>query len=70
MGTDTIHVIPRDKVPHNKRPTYACFVTAVRLQKKETHRTRITVGGNSINYPGNVKTPTADIETAKLLFNS
>ena len=28
------------------------------------------VGGDRINYPGEVATPTADILVAKLLFNS
>ena len=38
-------------------------------QKAETHRTRLTVGGNLINFPGYVKTPTADLIMAKLIFN-
>ena len=41
-----------------------------RPQKAEPHRTRLTVGGNLINYPHNVSTKTAEIHTAKLLFNS
>ena len=39
-------------------------------QKAETHSTRLTVGGNLMNFPGNVTTPTADLITAKLVFNS
>ena len=39
-------------------------------QKAETHRTRISVGRNLINFPGDVTTPTADIITAKLILNS
>jgi len=38
--------------------------------KKDTHRTRITVGGNNIKYDGDVGTPTAHLKTAKVLFNS
>ena len=38
--------------------------------KKEIHRTRLTVGGNRIDYPGNVTAPTAELPTIKLLFNS
>ena len=41
-----------------------------RLHKSEPNRTRLTVGGNLINYPGEKYTPTADISTAKILFNS
>ena len=29
-----------------------------------------SVGGNLINFPGGVSTPTADLDTSKLLFNS
>jgi hypothetical protein len=38
--------------------------------KKEVERTRLTVGGNLIDYWGNVSTKTADLITAKILFNS
>ena len=44
--------------------------TGVRPEKKEKNRTRFTVGGDRINYPGEVATPTADMLVAKLLFNS
>ena len=42
----------------------------IRPRKAETHRTRLTVGGNLINFPGDVTTPTADLITANLIFNS
>ncbi|KAL7477357.1 hypothetical protein ACHAW6_003167 [Cyclotella cf. meneghiniana] len=41
-----------------------------RKEKHEKERTRLTVGGNLIDYPWEVTTPTADLTTAKLLFNS
>ncbi len=31
---------------------------------------QFTVGGNRINYPGKVATPTAEMLVAKMLFNS
>ena len=43
---------------------------AIRPQKKETHRTRMTIGRNLLDYEGNTKTPTADLITMKLLLNS
>eukprot|EP00957_Ditylum_brightwellii_P150605 11467307-Ditylum_brightwellii.AAC.1 len=46
-GTDIIHFIPKHKVPANKVPTYACFVTNICLQKKDVHCTMITVGETS-----------------------
>ncbi len=38
--------------------------------KKETHRTRITAGRDRINYPDDVRTPTADLRLVKTLLNS
>ena len=42
---------------------------SVRQEKKEKNRTRFTVGGEKIDYPGEVATPTADMLVAKILFN-
>ena len=59
---------------HTQRSPQGCYVRPIRLQrapeKKEQNRTRFTVGGDRINYPGEVATPTADMLVAKLLFNS
>ncbi len=59
-------------IPQERRKdvTYGSFVCSVRPEKKEKNRTKFTVGGNHINYPGAVATPTADMLVAKLLFNS
>ena len=53
-----------------KDVTYGKFVCTIRPEKKETHRMRFVVGGNRINYPGKVATPTAGMLVEKLLFNS
>ena len=37
--------------------------------QKETHRTRLTAGGDLIDYPGEVSTPTSDLTTMKLHIN-
>ena len=50
--------------------TYGQFICSVRPEKKENNRTRFTVGGDKIDYPGKVATPTADMLDAKILFNS
>ena len=50
--------------------TYGKFVCNLRPEKDEVHRTCFVVGGNRINYPGDVGTPTADMFLAKILFNS
>jgi hypothetical protein len=38
--------------------------------KAEPNQIQFTVGGNRINYPGKVATPTAEMLVAKMLFNS
>ncbi len=53
-----------------KDVTYSQFVCTVQLKKAEPNRTRFTVGGDRINYPGKVATPTAEMLFAKMLFNS
>ena len=71
-GTNTIKFIHKRDVPSNrmKDVTYGQFVCVIRPEKTEIHRTRFVVGGNKINYPGEVATPTAEMLVAKLLFNS
>jgi hypothetical protein len=69
-GTNTITFIPKHEVPADRKVTYARFVCTLRPQKTEVRRTRLTVGGNLIDYPGDTSAPTADITTAKCLINS
>ena len=43
------------------------------MSEREIRRkncTQLTVGGDRINYPGDVSTPTASLLTVKLLVNS
>jgi hypothetical protein len=69
-GTDTITFIHKSKIPKGCRATYPWNVCDIRPQKSEPNRTRITVGGNLIDYPGDVSTKTADLVTAKFLWNN
>ena len=41
-----------------------------RTEKANPNRTRLTVGGDRVNYPGDCKTPTTDLLTVNLLLNS
>jgi hypothetical protein len=50
--------------------TYGQFVCTVRHEKKEPKRTRLVVGGDRINYLGEVATPTAKMLAVKILFKS
>lgn len=69
-GTDTIFFIPKTSVPQDRTVTYGRIVCDYRPQKSEPERTRLTVGGNLINYPYDVSTDTSDLTTAKLVINN
>jgi hypothetical protein len=71
-GTNTIKFIKKSAIPHDRRRdvTYGQFVCTIRPEKSEPNRTRFVAGGNKVNYPGEVATPTADMLVAKILFNS
>lgn len=69
-GTDTIFFIPHSSVPPDRTVTYGRIVCDYRPQKSEPERTRLTVGGNLIDYPFDVSTDTSDLTTAKLVINS
>jgi hypothetical protein len=50
--------------------TYGSFVVDIKDHKDEKERTRLTVGGYQIKYPGEKSTRTAGLATAKILTNS
>ena len=68
--TNTIFFISPHDLPPGKKPTYLRICADYRPQKKDPYQTGFTIGGNLIEYNGNTYTPTADLTTAKLLFNS
>jgi hypothetical protein len=49
---------------------YSSFVCELKPNKEEKHRTRLTAGGDRINYPEDMGTPTADMTLVKILLNS
>jgi hypothetical protein len=61
------HEVPTERM---KDVTYGQFVCTVQPEKAEPNRTRFTVGGDRINYPGEVATLTAKMLVEKSLFNS
>jgi hypothetical protein len=71
-ATNTIFFIPKDKVPKDriKDVMYGSFSCDLKPNKAETHQTRLTAGGDRINYPKDVGTPTADMTLVKTLLNS
>jgi hypothetical protein len=71
-GTNTFHLITFADIPHHKRKEiiYTKVVCEIHEGKDDENRTRITVGGNLICYPGNAGTNTASLELIKLMLNS
>ncbi len=72
QGTNTIFFIYKHEVPPDRWNdiTYAKFVCELKPNKAEVHRTRLTVGGDKVHYPGDVGTPTADLTLVKMHVNS
>jgi hypothetical protein len=71
-GTNAIYFISKKKVPKDraKDVTYGSFRCDLKPNKTETHCTRLTTGGDRVNYPGDIGTPTADMTLFKILLNS
>ena len=69
--TNTLFFIPRSKVPLGHIVTYPRIVCTVRPEKDEHNQTRITCRQNLIlDYPRDVSTKTASLETFKMHLNS
>ena len=71
-GTDTFKPIRYHDIPHQRKRdiTYTRVVCELRPQKADPYRTRITLGGDRIHYPGDCGTKMGSLETVKLLLNS
>ena len=69
-GTKTIRFRERSAVPHNKKVTYGRIIASLRPHKEENHRVRLTVGGNLLDYDGDVSTLTTYLTTTKKIINS
>jgi hypothetical protein len=69
-NTSTIRFIPWSNIPKGRKVTYGSFVVDIKDHKEEKERTRLIVGGDHIEYPGDKSTRTAGLTTAKILINS
>jgi hypothetical protein len=69
-GTDTCFFIELKSIPKDRKITYGKIVCDYKPHKKEKERVRLTVGGDRLDYSGDVATSTADITTFKILINS
>jgi hypothetical protein len=68
-GTDTCFFIKLTNTPKDRKITYGKIVCDYKPHKIEKERVRLTVGGNILNYSGDIATSTADITTFKILIN-
>ena len=71
-GTNTFHVLRYEDIPHERRQgvAFSKVVCNVRPEKADPDRTRITIAGQNITYPGDVGTKTASLDLIKLILNS
>jgi hypothetical protein len=68
--TDTCFFIKFKNIPNDRKITSGKIVCDYKPHKQEKERVRLTVGGNILDYSGDVATSTADITTFKILINS
>jgi hypothetical protein len=68
-GTDTCFFIKLTNIAKDRKITYGKIVCDYKPHKKEKERVRLTVGGDRLDYSGDVATSTADITTFKILIN-
>ena len=71
-GTNTFRLIKFADIPQYRRheSCHSMVVCEVKPHKKDPNRTRITVAGSQIFYPGDVGTPIVSINLVKLTINS
>ena len=65
-GTDNILFIYKADIPVDlcKDVTYGHIVVSYRPKKSDSNCTRLTVGGDRVNYTGDCETPMKDLLTA------
>jgi hypothetical protein len=59
-----------ENIPKDRNITYGKIVCDYKPHKNEKERVQLTVGGDILNYSGDVATSTADITTFKILINN
>jgi hypothetical protein len=69
-GTDTCFFIKLTNIRKDRNITYGNIVCDYKPHKKEKECVRLTVGGDRLDYSGDVVTSTANITTFKILTSS
>ena len=59
----------KDNIPKDRKITYANFICNIRPQKPETHRVRLTAGGEKLDYPGDPSYPAVSLLNVKIHIN-
>ena len=60
----------KEKIPKDRKITYANFISNIFPQKSETHRVRLTAGGDKLDYPGDPSSPAVSLLNVKTHINS
>jgi hypothetical protein len=68
QGTTTCFFVELKKIPKDIQITYGKIFCVYKPHKKEKERVRLTVGGDRLDYSGDLATSTADITTFKFLI--
>jgi hypothetical protein len=68
-GTNTCFFIKLTNIPKDIKITYGKIVCDYKPHKKGKERVRLTMGGDRLDYSGDVATSTADITTFKIIIN-
>jgi hypothetical protein len=69
-NTSTIRFIQRSNMPKGRKVIYGSFVVNIKEHKEEKECTKLTLGGDQIEYPGDKSTRTTGFTTAKIIINS
>ena len=69
-GTKTVFFIRKCDVPAGRTFTYSHLVSKFFPQKTETHRFRVTVGSDKLDFSGIITTNCSSLKTTKCLLNS
>ena len=69
-GNNVLKFITKEHVPKHKKVTYARMVCDIRPKKDNVYRTRLTVGGDRLDFFSNASSPAASLLDTKIIVNS
>ena len=68
-GTGTMFFTTKDRIPKDRKITYANFICNILPQKSDTHGVCLTAGGDKLDYPGNTSSPAVSLLNVKIHIN-